>query len=260
MNLINLVNENNFRLKKRVRPGVQRRVHSVGTPMKTVLTLLLALAAPLACAQALEVISLRHRTADQVLDTLRPLVEPGGVMTGQGNQLIIRASARNIAEIRRALDSIDLPQRRLQISVRFDDAMEGSQREIGASGTISNRGARVDVRAGESQARGFDRVDQRVATLDGGRATIMTGRVEEMTSGFEVVPRVVGNMVTMQIYSSRAGSTTASSTVSGPLGEWFELGAIAVNAGRDQRSIGSAGQASGLETRRILVKVEALGN
>ncbi len=228
--------------------------------MKTVFVLVFALAAQIACAQALEVISLRHRTADQVLDTLRPLVEPGGVLTGQGSQLIVRASAANIAQIRRALDAIDLPQRRLQISVRFDDALEASRREIGASGTISNRGARVELRGDESQARGFERVDQRVTALDGGRATIMTGRVEEMTSGFEVIPSIAGNTVTMQIYSSHAGSTTASSTVSGPLGEWFELGSIAVNAGRDQRSIGSAGRASGMETRRILVKVEALGN
>jgi len=224
------------------------------------LGLVFALSGQLACAQALEVISLRHRTADQVLDTLRPLVEPGGVMTGQGNQLIIRASARNVAEIRRALDSIDLPQRRLQILVRFDDAIEASRREIGASGTISNRGARVEVHGDESQTRGFERVDQTVMTLDGGRATIMTGRADEMTSGFVVMPRVAGNTVTMQIYSSRAESTTSFSTVSGPLGEWFELGSIAVNAGRDQRSIGSAGRASGMETRRILVKVEALGN
>ncbi|HUQ26843.1 MAG TPA: secretin N-terminal domain-containing protein [Burkholderiales bacterium] len=224
------------------------------------LGLAIALAAQLACAQALEVISLRHRSADQVLDTLRPLVEPGGVLSGQGNQLIVRASAANIAQIRRALHAIDLPQRRLQISVRFDDTLEASRREIGASGAIDNRGARVEVRGNDSQARGFERVDQRVMALDGGRATIMTGRVEEMTSGFEVVPRVAGNSVTLQIYSSHAGSTTASSTASGPLGEWFELGSIAVDAGRDQRSIGSAGRASGMETRRILVKVEALGN
>jgi hypothetical protein len=211
-------------------------------------------------AQALEVISLKYRTADQVLDTLRPLVEPGGALTGQGNQLILRASRANVLEIRRALEAIDRPLRRLQISVRFDDAQDSSRREIGASGTISNRGARVEVRGDDSQARGFERIDQRVAALDGGRATIMTGRVEEMTSGFEVVPRVVGDSVTMQIYSSHAGSTAASSTVSGRLGEWFELGAIAVNASRDQHSIGSARERNRMETRRILVKVEAIGN
>jgi len=194
------------------------------------LALAFALAVPLACAQALEVISLRYRTADQVLDTLRPLVEPGGVLTGQGNQLIVRASAANIAQIRRALDAIDRPQRRLQVSVRFDDAGEASRRELGASGTISNRGARVEVRGEDSQARLGESADQRVQVMDGGRATILTTQARpvlpEATSGFEVVPRVSGGTATVEIFASRAGSTTTSSITSGPLGEWFELGAI----------------------------------
>jgi hypothetical protein len=237
-----------------------RSAFIVLTMARIALALVLALTAVAAGAQALEVISLKHRTADQVLETLRPLVEPGGALTGQGNQLILRASRANVLEIRRALDAIDRPARRLQISVRFDEALDASRREIGASGAISNRGARVEVRGDDSQARGFERVDQRVTTLDGGRATIMTGRVEEMTSGFEVVPRVVGDSVTMQIHSAHAGSTTASSTVAGRLGEWFELGSIAVDAGRDQHAIGSARQRTRMETRRILVKVEAIGN
>jgi type II secretory pathway component GspD/PulD (secretin) len=249
--------------------------------MKTLLALVLALAAQLACAQALEVISLRYRTADQVLDTLRPLVEPGGVLTGQGNQLIVRASAANIAQIRRALDAIDRPQRRLQVSVRFDDAGEVARRELGASGTISNRGARVEVRGEDSQARALERVDQRVQVMDGGRATILTGQsrpvrqrqyiqtpggvvsqevtvVQETTSGFEVVPRVSGSTATVEIFASRAGSTTASSVASGPLGEWFELGVIAASAARDERGIGSASRATASESRRVWVKVEAL--
>ena len=189
--------------------------------MKTAFALVFALAAQLACAQALEVISLRHRTADQVLDSLRPLVEPGGVLTGQGTQLIVRASAANIAQIRHALDAIDRPQRRLQVSVRFDDAGEAFRRELGASGAISNRGARVELRGEDSQARVGERVDQRVQVMDGGRATIMMGRAEDMISGFEVAPRVSGNTVSMEIVSTRTAST-----VSGRLGEWFELGAI----------------------------------
>src|SRR4051812_34334968 len=39
--------------------------------------------------QGLEIISLRHRTVEQVLPALRPLLEPGGTMTGQSNQLIV---------------------------------------------------------------------------------------------------------------------------------------------------------------------------
>jgi hypothetical protein len=211
--------------------------------------LLLVFALSAHAQQALEVISLRYRTADQVLETIRPLVEPGGTLTGQGNQLILRVSPANLAEIRRALDAMDRPQRRLQVSVRFDDAFESSRRDLGASGTISDRGTRIEIRGQDAQGRADERVDQRIQVLEGGRALIQTGQsrpvrqrqyiqtpagpipqevvvVQDMTTGFEVVPRISGSMVTMDIYASRAGSTTASSTASGRLGEWFELGAI----------------------------------
>ncbi|MGH8708496.1 MAG: secretin N-terminal domain-containing protein, partial [Burkholderiales bacterium] len=73
-----------------------------------------------AWAQAsLEVIDLRHTTAEQVLPALRPLLEPGGVLTGQRSQLIVRTSPANLAELRRALEALDAPARRLVISVRF---------------------------------------------------------------------------------------------------------------------------------------------
>jgi hypothetical protein len=239
------------------------------------------LLAIVAHAQTLEVIQLKYRTADQVVDTLLPLLEPGGTITGRGNQLIVRTSPGNLAELRRALDAIDRQQRRLLVSVRFDDAMESSRREIGASGTISNRGARVEVRGADGQGRAEERVDQRVQVLDGGRALIQTGAsrpvrqrqyiqtpvgvipqevtvVQDMTTGFEVVPRLTQSSVTVEIYAARAGSTAASSVASGRLGEWFELGSVVMGGTRDERGVGSGSRAAAGETRRVWVKVEAL--
>ena len=197
--------------------------------------------------QALEVISLRHRTAEQVLDTLRPLVEPGGTLTGQGNQLIVRVSPANLAEIRQALEAIDRPRRRLQISVRFDDAFAASRRDLEVSGSVSNHGVRIEGSARDSQRNFNERVDQRIQTMDGGRALIIGNE------GFEVVPRLSGNMVTMQVLTLR----TASS-VSGRLGEWLELGAIERSAARDERGIGTSSQDAASGSRRVWVKVEAL--
>src|SRR6185503_13736387 len=100
----------------------------------------LACAAFAASAQhTLEIIPLRHATVEQVIPALRPLLDPGGTLTGQRGQLIVRTSPGNLDEIRRALAAIDRPARRLQILVRFDDAAETSRQEIGASGRISNR-------------------------------------------------------------------------------------------------------------------------
>src|SRR2546422_10259105 len=92
--------------------------------------------------QALEIIPLRHRTVDQVLRALQPLVEPGGALTGQSGQLLVRTSPANLAEIKRALEAIDRPLRRLQISVRFDDALESASQAIEARGTIGGGGSR----------------------------------------------------------------------------------------------------------------------
>ncbi|HEY9530001.1 MAG TPA: secretin N-terminal domain-containing protein, partial [Burkholderiales bacterium] len=64
-----------------------------------------------AAQQALEIIPLRYRTAEQVLPVLRPLLETGATLTGQRNQLIVRTSSANLAELRQALEAIDRPLR-----------------------------------------------------------------------------------------------------------------------------------------------------
>lgn len=250
--------------------------------------------APLALAQgSLEVISLRHRTVEQVLPVLRPLLEPGGAMSGQSNQLIVRASARNLAEIRAALNAIDTPARRLTISVRFDSLGEATRGGVEAGGTISSRGSRVEARIEDTRALREDRVDQRVQVLEGGRAVISTGEsrplrrrevvrtpggtvisdgtvVQEAATGFEVVPRLAGSTVFLEIAPQRqsfasgeAGAIQAErthSTVSGRLGEWIELGGTGGASAGGERGILSARELRTSESRRIWVKVEELRN
>jgi type II secretory pathway component GspD/PulD (secretin) len=217
-----------------------------------------AAATPLLAQQALEIIPLRYRTADQVLPALRPLIEPGGTLTGQSNQLIVRASPENMAQIRSALDAIDRPARRLQISVRFDNASQTARQGIEAGGRFSSRDAQVDIRAQDARRDSQERVDQRLQVLEGARALISTGQtrtlpqrqiiqtpagpiaqqtfiVQEIATGFEVVPRVAGSTVTLEIAPQREvagpGGTVRSeriaTTVSARLGEWVEIGGAA---------------------------------
>ena len=250
------------------------------------LALCALLAAPAFAQNALEIIPLRHRTVDQVLPTLQPLLEPGATLSGQGSQLIVRTSPANLAEIRRALQVVDQPSRRLQISVRFDDSLDAASRDIAASGRIGSHSNKLEIRAQDSSANATERVDQRVQVLEGARATIYTGQsrplrqrqfiqtpggvvsqevtmVQELATGFEVVPHLSGTTVFIDILSSREtrpGSASIATTVSGPLGQWFELGAVAQNAARDDRGIASASRSSSSETRRAWVKVEELSN
>lgn len=237
---------------------------------------------------SLEVIDLRHRTAEQVLPELRPLLEPGAVLTGQRNQLILRTSARNLDEIRRALEVLDRPARRLVISVRFDDAAVDERAAFEASGVVSTQGARARVRAADERSAANERIDQRVQVLEGGRALIATGQsrpvrqteilgnpgtpvqrqsviIQEMVTGFEVVPRVSGGRVFLEIASQREapgaypGSVQgqgAATTASGRLGEWFELAGVSGTRSASARGIASGARERSAQSRRIWVRVD----
>jgi type II secretory pathway component GspD/PulD (secretin) len=248
------------------------------------LVLALALSTPAAAQNALEIISLRHRTAEQVLPALRPLLEPGATLSGQQNQLFLRASPATVADIRLALEAIDRPLRRLRVLVRFDESGEAAARNVEASGRVGNRGSDIEVRAQDSRSASEERADQRLQVLEGSRAMIFSGRerpitrqqliqtpagvisqpvtvYEDRTSGFEVIPRLSGSTVHVEIAPQRwSGDTVsrAATTVSGPLGRWFELGAVASSAARDERGIASASRSSSSETRRVWIRVDEL--
>src|SRR2546423_14805763 len=97
---------------------------------------LMLLAAPASAQNALEIITLRHRTAEQVLPSLQPLLEPGGTLSGQGTQLFVRTSPANLDDLRLALTAIDQPARRLLISVRYDQDRDVAAAGIDAHGRI----------------------------------------------------------------------------------------------------------------------------
>lgn len=214
--------------------------------------------------QALEIIPLRHRTAEQVLPALQPLLEPGGTLSGSRGQLFLRASASNAGDIKRALAAIDRPAKRLQISVRFDGGLERERRSVEASGSIGSGGARVGVSAQDSQRTAAERVDQRLQVLEGSQATIFAGRstdYQDLGSGFAVVPRLSGGLVHLEIVQQHQaaiqGQRLATSTTA-RLGEWTELGGVTQSSARDDRGIASASGRRASESRRVWVKVEAL--
>jgi hypothetical protein len=217
--------------------------------------------------QPLEIISLRHRTVEEVLPALRPLLEPGATLSGMRGQVFVRTSPTNLAEIRRALDAIDRPSRRLQISVRYDDAAAAQRRELGASGVISSSGSRVTITAEDARSGSAERVDQRMQVMEGGRAYIFAGQsrplggeTQDIATGFEVTPRVSGDRVVLEIATQkespggRPGTVQgqrAVSTVSARLGEWAEISGTSSQLANEGRASVRAA-----ESRRVWLKVE----
>lgn len=270
------------------------------------LRLCLCLPALALAQQEMEIIALRHRTLDQVLPTLQPLLEPGATLSGMNDQLILRASPRNRQQIRQALAAIDTPPRRLLIRVSQNREVEGRDEGVAVvakpSGGMqeSKESTRVEVRRGDAgvSAQAWDSrrtrtsgSTQTVQVVDGGRALIEVGRslpiplrqvaigprglavsegivYRDVGQGFYAAPRVVGERVTVDI-SPRFDSPGESaygtistqrltSTVSGRLGEWLELGGSsqqAVAAGSGQ---GLSGNSQSLDQRSIWLQVEEL--
>ena len=235
----------------------------------------------------LEIIALRHRTVEQVLPSLQPLLDQGATLSGQSGQLFVRTSPANLVEIRRALEAIDTPTRRLQILVRFDNAAGSSSRDVSASGVISNRGSYAEVQARDAQGAANERIDQRVQVMDGGTAWIATGVsrtlperrtlpgtgqqtfvMQEASTGFAVSPRLAGNTVHLDIAPQREmlgargtmQSQRIATSTTGRVGEWFEIGGVVAASARNERGIGTSGRTTSSESQRIWVKVEEVRN
>jgi hypothetical protein len=222
----------------------------------TLAVLFACFAVPAAAQHALEIMPLRHRTVEQVLPSLRLLLEPGGTLSGERGQLFVRASPGNVAELKQALALIDRPLRRLQISVRFEESGQARDRDIAAGASVTDRGARVGVRGRDEQSMTAERVDQRIQVLEGGRALIMTGHstplpgaIRDTASGFEAVPRLSGERVLVDVAPQKESldrQQRVATTLSARLGEWFEVAGSMSSSGRSA------------DARRVWLKVEAL--
>jgi hypothetical protein len=246
---------------------------------------LAALLAGTAWGQAgaeIEVIPLRFRTADDLLPLLRPLVEPGGAVTGQGSQLILRASAANRAQFRKLLAELDRPPRQLVISVRQDRADEQAQRSVDADGSVTITSRRItgtaQVEANNSRTLSTQDATQTIRVIEGGRAWIAMGTAIPLTfrqyaitqqgltevlgtvyydavTGFNVRPTLAGEMVTLEIAPEQSTVTVRgieraqlSTTVQGRLGEWIAVGGADVREDRSASGMLSSGQ--GVERNR----------
>ncbi len=112
------------------------------------LALCAALAAPLCVhsqGTALEVVDLAYRKPAEVLPVLQPLVEPGGSVSALGNQLVIRATPRQMAEVRRVLALVDKRPRRLVVTVTQDAELTRSRSGAEVRGAAGGPGAAVSL-------------------------------------------------------------------------------------------------------------------
>lgn len=250
---------------------------------------LAALAQPAKAGAPLEIITLRHRPAEQVLPGLQPLVEPGGAISSLGDKILLRVSPANLAELRTAIAALDTPLRQLVVSVRQSGEWHGQGGAAAVTGQVGSGGSRVEIHGGGIHSQREDVVSQQVQVLEGGRALIRVGqslplvmrewratpagwvqldsvRRADVGSGFYALPQVLGDRVSVEISPSleRVGpdgvveSARLTTTVSGPLGTWIPLGASQSDTQRaDYGSTGFA-RSSSQSGGQVWLRVDAI--
>jgi type II secretory pathway component GspD/PulD (secretin) len=249
-----------------------------------------------ASAADLTVIDLHNRTADEVLPALRPLVGSDVVLSGIDYKLLVRGAAEDVARIREALTVLDRTPRQLIVSVRYTGHPQGRSTDLGLGGTITNSGSQIEVRAGTATRTAEDSSVSSVRVLEGNGAHISSGQsvptvtavlwgprsgrrnvvggvatdYRELNSGFDVLPRVNGDRVMLDIATQQERATDqgqvsttvqrATTTVAGRLGEWIEIGGVTSSISEQSTSVGLSGGARRVTTqsdqRTIAVKVE----
>lgn len=167
----------------------------------------LMLASPLARAeqQVVEVVTLGYHQANDVIPTLRPLLAPGGTLTGMTNRLVIKTTPSNLAELKQVLAQLDSRPRQLLISVRQSSTASGTADEASVSGrigvgdhaevstskpageagsnvSVQTDNARVEGRIVSSRSARDDAVTQTVQVLEGNSAFIRIGQSAPMTT------------------------------------------------------------------------------
>ncbi len=201
--------------------------------------LILLVVSAAADGASLHIINLYNRPANQILPVIRPLVEPGGSISGRGFRLFVSTSQRNFADIRHVVTELDVPEKMLRISVRQSRGLDRTDSMRTMSGGLQSGNTHITVSGegptlpGTTSSAGSYRIERHtsrrigfttrfVSVLDGHRAFIQVGRsypqvqpfvalangqidigagieYHDVATGFEVLPRLHGDKVWIEV-------------------------------------------------------------
>jgi hypothetical protein len=186
-------------------------------------------------ASDLNLIKLKYRDAYEVKSLLKPMLAPGGKISGHGYTLIIQTTASNMQQLKHILRAIDIRPSMLKIMVK-------------KAGAVNNDRYLVK----HYQTRSLNTSIQSITVLDGRGAFIFEGKEQPVLSiiggafwpsvlksykktqtGFYIVPYLRGRQVMLQVIYKYENSREPQSvvelqnmatTVMIPLGRWTSIG------------------------------------
>jgi len=199
------------------------------------LVIYLCLTLQAVAASEFKIIPLQHRFAEEILPAIKPLVGVNGTATTMQNNLIIRTSPENMAEIEKVINTLDTTRQNLKITVSRNKSSltEQNSAEISARKRIGNvaietgkmhnivrNGAALDIKNHQSKSQISN--SQFIQVLDGEQAFISVGQsipytqewvslthryigiqhtteFIDINTGFAVRPKSIGKQVEVEI-------------------------------------------------------------
>lgn len=233
--------------------------------MRKLFGLLLAAGACLVLAQEVRVFELRHAEAETLLPLVQQILREDESASVFRNSLVVNADPATLARIDALLPDLDRPLRNLRIELRRKQASYERIDSDSVRGSVGNAELRVgnESRTGvqisttrRTGKRGLSG-SQSIRALEGRPVLISDGQLigllqpgywdshvtyQHLQQGFTATARVQGETVRIElqarndsIENGEIRTGDLSSTLSGRLGEWIDLGGYD-SASRDSGS------------------------
>ena len=245
-----------------------------------------------------KIFTLQHRFASDLLPIIEPMVGADGTATGMNNQLILRAQPARMREIEETITKLDASRVNRKITVSTSNNVKSQQARVEAKGTtkvgkvtVSNdrkakpNSGRVEVE--NSSSSSSQSSNQFISVLDGERAFIRVGQIvpftqewvtisrryiqldrftdwREVTTGFAVRPRTIGNEVELEITPRLARLNNQgyidfeelTTVMRISLGNWVDIGGTMQQNDEVSRKILDYQSASGQQNSALSVRVD----
>lgn len=225
---------------------------------------------------ALDVVELHHRSAEELLPLIQPMLAPGEGASGTAQRLLLRAPEAHLRELREAVRALDVAPRQLRVQLLQDVDEDTAQHLLGlerdegvliaSTRTARSGHAAQEVRVLEGHEARFKRNrSEAVAVSPPLSGVPETVQFREAEQGFWVRPRLNGETVTLEVgalssqFADAQGALTgaeAETTVSAPLGTWVRLGGESVRTEVESGTLSTRGVAHRRAGHAVLLRVD----
>jgi len=255
-------------------------------------------------ATEFKIFTLQHRFAEDIVESIRPFVGNDGSAAAIQNQLIIRAAPQQMREIEALVETLDAARQNLKITISRANTVQQNNSAAGVSGSRrfgnieigtqrfpnshSNDGRdNIDLTLQNNQRNTQSNSQQFINVIDGEPAFINVGQsipftqewvtltrryasvkrtteFVDVTTGFAVRPRSIGNQIELAITPRIAQLNargfidfeTLTTTVRVTKGEWLNIGGIMQQNDEVSRAILRHQSANSQQNNQLNIRVD----